>query len=211
MRIYALMTAVGLSIAGLAAAAEPCKTPPACTQVRTCGAPDSCARCGACCSCEKRCCIVCTYKEVKKTVWVVKCEEFCPLLPQCGRRCGCGECGSCSACGTEKACAEPNCGCDDCSKKCDPCAAENDKCYVTPKCGKMRERKILEKKEIVCMAPVYKCIVVYCCPSCGCNESGGQPSAAPPAGKSPAPTPAPAPVKSAQSTPTPATSASFME
>jgi len=209
MRIYALLTAVGLSIAGLAAAAETGKAPAACTEVQTCGAADCCAHCGSCCPCEKHCRVVCTVKEVKKTVWVVKCGEFCAPLPQCGRKCGGDGCGTCEA--AKASCAEPNCGCDGCGKKCDPCAAENSKCYVPPKCGKVRQRKILEKKEIICKVLVYKCEVVYGCPSCGCGECGDH-QPAPPAGKSPTTAPAPAPAKRVEIAPLPPVAgASFVE
>jgi hypothetical protein len=57
-------------------------------------------------------------KEIKKTVWVVECEEFCTTLP--GRCC-------------------------------------------TPRCGKVRCKKKLVKKEIKVQVPVYRCKVVDCC------------------------------------------------
>ena len=36
----------------------------------------ACAKCG--------CQLVCDVKEEKKTVWVVKCETMCTILPGCG-------------------------------------------------------------------------------------------------------------------------------
>ena len=161
MRTFALSLAVGWLVANGALAAEPCKVPAACTQVQTCGAADHCARCGRACQCEKHCCVVCEMKEVKKMVWVVKCEDFCAPLPNCGCEHGCcNGCNGCAACG-----AEPTC-CERCGKKCDPCAAEKNKCCVPPKCGKVRTKKVLVKKEVVCQVPSYKCVVVYTCPNC---------------------------------------------
>ena len=98
-------------------------------------------------------------KKVKKTSWVVKCEEFCPSLPGCGHGCksSCG--GSCDT------------GCDsDCCG--DPCASLK-KPMVPPKCGKVRCRKKLVKKTITCEIPSYKCIVVCCNAGCNacCDES----------------------------------------
>lgn len=187
MRIAVLSLAISWSVTCAAVAGDACKTPAACTEVQTCGTPDCCARCGSCCECEKYCKVVCGTKEVKKTVWVVKCEEFCAPLPNCGHKgCGCGECGSCNeaqTCGCEPACSDV-CG----AKKCDPCAVENNRCLVPPKCGKVREKKTLEKKEVVCKVPSYKCVVVYACSACGCQE-GGEKAPAPAAPAAPAPVP----------------------
>ena len=44
--------------------------------------------------------------------------------------------------------------------------------YVPPKCGKVRTRKKLVKKEIVCEVPVYKCVVVCSDPGC-CEAASG--------------------------------------
>jgi hypothetical protein len=183
MRNLALPLALGCLIASATIAGEPSKTPSPCGEAQTCGSPALCGRCGNHCCCEKYCKIVCEMKEVKKTVWVVKCSEFCTMMPNCGH----DDCCGCESCQAGKSCAEPSCGCE-CGKKCDPCAAENNKCYVPPKCGKIREKKTLEKKEVVCKVPSYKCVVVYCCPQCG-GEEKASPSAPPPA--NPAPSPAP--------------------
>jgi len=145
---------------GWATAADDAKPLAACAEVQTFGGAERCAHCGRCCACEKHCRVVCETKEVKKTVWVVKCEEFCAPLPGCGKGCGCGDARG--SCGNEAAC-----GCESCGKSCDPCAAENAKRYVPPKCGKVRERKTLEKKEVVCKVPSYKCVVGSACPECG--------------------------------------------
>lgn len=160
MRIFSISLAIGFSIAGLALAAAPCN-PNSCTKVQVCGSADHCGHCGCKCHCEKYCRVVCEMKKVKKHVWVVECEEFCPTLPN--RR------GCCDGCGCNGSC-ERNCGC--CDGKRDPCAVEKNKCFIPPKCGKMRVKKKLVKKEIVCKVLVYKCVVVYCCPKCECNECG---------------------------------------
>lgn len=202
MRTILLSLAVGWLLTDAAFAADACKTPAACTEVQTCGSADHCGRCGHAGPCEKYCKVVCGTKEVKKHVWVVKCEDFCVPLPNCGHK-GCGGCDECRACSAAEASGcEP--ACRDCGdgKKCDPCAAEKNKCLVPPKCGKVREKKTLEKKEIVCKVPSYKCVVVYACSACGCQESGSEkaPAAAPT--DTPA-APAPVPTKTTQDAPLP--------
>ena len=192
--VLSLTLILGWSLGGFTTASAECKAPGACKDVQTFGSCDHCGRCGCQSRCEKQCRIVCEMKEVKKTVWVVECEEFCTMLPRlcgpCANECHSGQCG---ACGPEHS---PDCGCEGCQKKCDPCAAEKDKCYYPPKCGKARVKKKLVKKEVVCKVPVYKCVVVYCCPQCGCNEGGaGTP---PPAAKQKPLPPAPAPHKTTQ-------------
>jgi hypothetical protein len=191
MRTFLLSFAIGGLLACGAIGSDTCKSPEACTAVETCGSADQCGRCGRHCGCEKYCKVVCTTKEVKKTIWAVKCEEFCAPLPGCGHH-GCGNCGACEAC---KA-AETTCS-NGCDGKCDPCAAEKNKCIVPPKCGKVREKKTLEKKEITCKVPSYKCVVVYACSSCGSQECGEKEAAPIPA------TPAPAPSKTTLNAPTP--------
>jgi hypothetical protein len=174
--VLSMFLAVGWIVANAAVAAESCRAPGACTEVQTCGAAGHCACCGRTCQCEKHCQVVCQMKEVKKTVWVVKCEDFCAPLPNCGLGCrkDCNGCKSCAAGGVEPTC------CEGCGKKRDPCAAEKNKCYVPPKCGKVRTRKVLEKKEVVCMVPSYKCVVVYTCPNCcGSEKCDGQAPATP--------------------------------
>jgi hypothetical protein len=182
-----LMTAVAslLLFAGSSWAAETSKAPAACTEVQTCGNTAQCGRCGSCCGCEKYCRVVCEMKEVKKTIWVVKCSEFCAPLPTLCH----DECCDCDACRAgSSSCSDQSCG-GECGKKCDPCAAENARTYVPPRCGKVREKKTLEKKEVVCKVPSYKCVVVYCCPQCSGGEKA-TPSTPPPA-KPLAPAPAP--------------------
>jgi hypothetical protein len=185
MRISALSLALGLWMAGAVLAAEAPCGPAGCEQTETCGQPGCCAHCGQHCCCDKYCQVVCTTKEVKKVVWVVKCEEYCRPCPGCplGRCNECCDSGACAAggCETKAGCDTSGKGC--CS--CDPCAVELAKRQTPPKCGPVHCRKILEKKEIVCQVPTYKCVVVYCCPNCTHCESG--PAA------SPAPAPAPAP------------------
>jgi len=163
MKTFAISVATTLLLTATGWAAEPCQAPATCSEVQTHGGVDRCGRCGCNGPCEKHCRVVCEMKEVKKTVWSVKCEEFCAPLP----RCGCKDCCDCE---------NGDCGCD---AKCDPCAVENAKKYVTPKCGKVREKKTLVKKEVVCKVPSYKCVVVYCCPQCGAAECAAVKSAAP--------------------------------
>jgi hypothetical protein len=97
-------------------------------------------------------------KEVKKTCWVVECEEFCAPLPAIGKdRCGC--------------CGAPDCG-GNCRGECGEhgqdgiCSSLFSKPLVPPQCGKVRCRKTLLKKEITSQVPVYKCVVV---PTCRCD------------------------------------------
>jgi len=176
MRTVLLSTAIGLLIVSGATAGDGC-APPACdpAAVQTCGTPDCCGGCGTKARCAKKVCqVVCDVKKVKKVVWTVECEEFCAPLPNCDRcrnGCGCGAGG--------QACCETACSsCESCCGKscCDPCASLRNRNYVPPKCGKVRCRKKLVKKEITCEIPVYKCVVVYACPSCcdprGCCEEG---------------------------------------
>jgi len=187
MKRYASwLFALGVLMAGGAAVVgEDVKAPAACREVQTYGSPDCCARCGSACPCEKHCRVVCEMKEIKKTVWEVHCEDFCAPLPQLGR-CGCRACGdSCSddaRCGVE--------GCD--GSQCDPCAVENGKNYVPPKCGKVRGKKTLVKKEVVCKVPSYKCVVVYACPNCGgCDGAEAEKAPAAPEPKTAPPAPLP--------------------
>jgi hypothetical protein len=158
-------------------------SPKDCTAVETRGNPDCCGRCGQLGCCQKYCKVVREMKEVKKHVWVVKCEEYCTSLPNCGKHCP----GTAEGCGCEATCCI-GCG------KCDPCAAEKKKDYIPPKCGKIREKKTLEKKEVTCKVPHYKCVVVYACANCGAAECGAE-KASPPASVAPAnPPPVPAPM-----------------
>jgi hypothetical protein len=199
MRILTLSLAIGWLVGGTAIASDAFKPPAVCTEVQTCGAAEQCGRCGRVCQCEKHCHIVCEMREIKKHVWIVHCEEFCPLLPGCGHS-GCKDCDACE-CGVDENCVvEPGC-CGGCGKGCDPCAAEKNKCFVPPKCGKMRTKKTLEKKEVVCKVPCYKRIVVYCCPSC-CNNEGCEGQPVSPAPEKPQ-KPAPAPTKTIQKAPLP--------
>lgn len=189
MKKILLSLAVGLMVAGVSYAGDACAKPAACDPAEVCGAPNQCGRCGHKGCCEKHCKIVCEMKEVKKHVWEVKCEEFCPTLPSCGRNCGCN-CGN--PCTEGQACCT-SCDCGG-RKGCDPCAGEDEKVsrMKTPTCGKTRVKKTLVKKEVTCKVPTYKCVVVYTCSSCGCNEGSGE-QAAPADAKPVEPPPAPAP------------------
>jgi len=185
MKTYALSLAIGLLIANCAIAAEACNAPAACNEVQTCGAPDCCAHCGCHGCCEKYCKVVCEMKEIKKTVWAVKCEDFCASLPGCPLHCG-----ECCESGDKECCKAANC--ETCDKCCNPCAELESRNYVPPKCGKVRAKKTLEKKEITCKIPTYKCVVVYACANCGLKCDGGE-KAEPQAPSAPAPAPPPAP------------------
>ena len=160
MRTVALSIVVGLLMACLAAAADRGSPAACCNQAREC-----CPRCGV----PKTCKVVCEMQKVKKTVWVVECEEFCAALPRCAPVCKpCGGCGKASC----QSCAEQSCS--------DPCESLR-RPTVPPKCGKVRSRKKLVKKEITCEVPVYKCVVVCCSPGCcgaGCRNAAEAPAPA---------------------------------
>lgn len=144
MRTILSTLAIGFLIANVSVAADYRGVPACCGQTHEC--------CN-CCGVRKTCKVVCEMKKVKKTCWVVVCEEFCTSLP--GRRCK-SSCGDSGCCG-------------------DTCASRG-KPMVRPKCGKVRVRKKLVKKTIICEVPVYKCIVV-CCNS-GCNACCYEPDRA---------------------------------
>ena len=170
MRSLVFATVIGLVAAGPALAGGECCAPASCDPVMYgdpgCD-PGYCNGCG----CRKVCKVVCEMKKVKKTVWVVECEDFCAPLPRLGCHHGCSPCAA-------------NCGaCKACKDCCDPCASLQ-RPIVPPKCGKVRTKKTLVKKEIECEVPVYKCVVV--CPTahgdCGqgwCEAPEGQAAPAP--------------------------------
>ena len=165
MRNLVFATAIATLWATAALAGDACSAPAACDLSAGCDPgccdPGLCDRCG----CQKKCQVVCEMKKVKKTVWVVECEDFCAPLPRCGR--GGDPCCD-PGCGADPAaCANGACGqCAACS--CDPCTSLECRDYVPPKCGKVRTKKNLVKKEIECEIPVYKCVVVCS----GCNDPG---------------------------------------
>lgn len=130
-----------------------------------------CSRCGA----AKTCQVVCEMKTVKKTVWVVECQDVCTALPGCvlGCRRGCDGCGADENCGQR-------CG------RCNPCDSLS-KCMAPPKCGSVRSVKKLVKKEIEYQVPTYRCVAVCC--GCGCGQGGCDPEKGP-AEAAPAPAPA---------------------
>ena len=169
MKCLAIFLATTWLAAQAALAGDGCIAPTGCEQEQCHHDPGCCPKCGT----KMVCKTVCEIKEIKKTVWNVKCEPFCAPLPRCGRCCGCGDpaCGGCEAgCGTIPACCDGTC--DQC-KNCDPCAVENAKCYVPPKCGPVRTKKTLEKKEVTCKVPSYKCVPVCCHCGGGCGDPGG--------------------------------------
>ena len=142
----------------------------------SCGTPDCCAQCGGRKACQKKVCqVVCEIKKEKKYCWSVQCEDFCAPLPNLP----CREC--CDKCGGDPA-------------KCGSCC---EKCVTPPKCGKVRTKMTLVKKEYEVEKPVYKCVVKYLCNDC-CDSgpAEGTPPAAPAAPSQPSGTPtlAPAPM-----------------
>lgn len=139
-----------LALALPAQAGGGCQGPECCVQAC---APTCCASCG-----QKVCRLVRGVKEVKKTVWVVECEEFCLPNPRCTRKC------------CQSSCREATCG-----DTCDGCCADgkcHSRCLVPPRCGPVRCRKKLIKKEITCKVPIYKCVVCgACCEGCVGDEN----------------------------------------
>ena len=201
-----LSLVVGLLIATAAYAADCCE--PACCD-KACCEPACCAK--------KYCKIVCDTVKVKKHVWTVECDEFCVPLPNCdlGLKCGCDRNGCCGE-GCQEGCCETGCGITAAnSPKCiakatDPCGVLN--CcrkVIAPKCGPVRCRKKLVKKEVVCEVPTYKCVVVSCgegcCdPACGATEQAPAEQAAPAeAPQAPAPAEIPAPPQASIMAPMP--------
>lgn len=157
MRTIVLSMAIGLLIANVTIAGDSCTVAGCCDPGACCQAQDGCGGCG----CRKVCKVVCEMKQVKKHVWVVECEEFCAPLPGLGR--GCAPCGD--------AICEPGYGEDGCGGegRPGPCASLY-KPMVPPKCGKVRCRKKLVKKEVTCEVPVYRCVVVCGGGGPGCRE-----------------------------------------
>jgi hypothetical protein len=187
MRTMALTLAVTF-LAATAVMAADCCPPAACEQPQACCPAQDC--CGPAChqACvQKYCQVVCTTKKIKKTIWAVKCEDFCPQMPRglcnpCGMGCGlignmaynlaCGQgCGTeCGAC--EPGCCEASC-CD--TGCCDPCASLRCRPECPPGCGNVRTKKKLLRKVIECEVPAYKCVVVCCGQACcdpGCCDAG---------------------------------------
>jgi len=196
MRTLLFAMAAGLLVATPALAGNGCTAPAAsgpeaCCPAETCG-PAACdPGCGpACCDtgcdacCRKVCRVVCDTKKVKKVIWQVQCEPFCPMLPGCGalHKClggGCCDdgCGSCceSDCCEDDYCGE-SCG-SGCGDLCESVRKANADCAAPPKCGKMRCKKKLLRKEIECEVPVYKCVVVDCGPAGTCGVPCGETAA----------------------------------
>jgi hypothetical protein len=159
MRVFGttLFMLLGLVLAQTASAGEEC-----------CGSAECCGRCGCHANCEKYCKIVPKEKEIKKTVWGVKCEDFCAPVPRMcgGHGCGCASCGDCGD------------SCDRCGGKgCDVCSRIHTN---PPHCGCVRTKKTLEKKEVTCKIQCWECVVVYACSGCGgaCCEEGYAPEKA---------------------------------
>ena len=112
--------------------------PLAARSVESLGHGSCCAQCGCSCECQKVCRLICEMKDVKKTCYSCKCEDFCVPGPsqKCPQPCGCGHCKQCR----EAACV--------------PTAA----CIKT--------KKVLVKHEEVTKKPTYRWVVEYVCPKC---------------------------------------------
>ncbi len=171
--------AFALAIAGAAEAAGGCCTPGACVpaSVEACSPGVQGVACPVNCG-RPDCRVIVEMKKVKKTVWVVECEEHCPALPGSRLLGGCKG-GSC----TGAACAQPA-TCGTACGACDPCAAERAKARAQcpPKCTRVRCRKRLKKKEIECEVPVYKCVPACRAGAarsvcCGADNPAGQSAA----------------------------------
>jgi hypothetical protein len=119
----------------------------------------------------------------------VECEEFCAPLP--GWR----------ACCKTVTCDVPTCDdggcCEPCGDRCGEGCCGPKSCYgipvAKPKCGPVRCRKVLVKKEYTCEVPVYECVVKYLCPGCCAAEQ----EVVPDVKQEPPPPPLPAPSKQA--------------
>ena len=154
------------------------------------GTPSSCGGCGCGGPCQRKVCqVVCGTKTITKYCWCVECEEFCAPLP------GCRPCSKTVTCDVPT-CADGGC-CDPCVDGCcDPCGGKRS-CFsipmAVPKCGPVRCRKVLVKKEYTCEVPVYECVVKYLCPDCCAAEE----EAVPKVEQEPAPPLPPAPSKQA--------------
>ena len=183
---HMMMRIVGMSLAAAAclAFAQPASAGGRGAAPASCGTQDSCADCGGCGPCQRKVCqVVCGTRTITKYCWCVECEEFCAPLPGCGPlacacssyrdRCGRGDCDSC--------------GDPDCDRQCD------EKCPIPPKCGPVRSRKRLVKKEYECEVPVYECVVKYVCPGC----CAGEEETVPEVQEESAPPPPPVPSKEA--------------
>ena len=141
MRVFVLSIVAGVLFASAAIAGDCCSQPACCE--KSCGSQAACK-------------VVCDMKKVKKHVWVVECVPICVANPGCDKGCGKG-------CGCDSSCDGGCCGCD-------PCAELLSRAMVKPKCGKVRYRKKLVKKTIVCEVPTYKCAVAPCGSGCGCDD-----------------------------------------
>ena len=181
---------ISLSVAVCLAFAQPATAGGRGAAPASCGTPDSCADCGGCGPCQRKVCqVVCGTRTITEYCWCVECEEFCAPLP------------GCRPCSKTVTCDVPTCdggGCCDASGNgcCDPGGGKKS-CYrvpmAVPKCGPVRCRKVLVKKEYTCEVPVYECVVKYVCAGCCAGEEEGVPEVQPES----APPPPPAPSKEA--------------
>ncbi len=159
--VTSLSAALALTIAGAVEAAAD-RTAAAAGTAAVVEACDPGCRGPNCCDpgTLKVCKVVVEMKTVRKHVWVVECEEHCPALPGSSlfNRCKDGFSRSGIGCVAPAACGTP-CG------VCGPCAALHAQVPCPPKCGTIRSRKVLKRKEIEYEVPVYRCVVVSHTPS----------------------------------------------
>jgi hypothetical protein len=111
--------------------------------VENLGHEGQCSHCGRWCACQKVCRMVCEMKDVKKSCYSCKCEDFCVPGPsqKCASHCGCGSCKECR----EAACV--------------------------PTVSHIKTKKVLVKHEEVTKKPTYKFLVEYCCPKCAACQA----------------------------------------
>jgi hypothetical protein len=97
-----------------------------------------CSHCRRCCECQKVCRVVCEMKEVTKTTYSCKCEDFCVPGKSCrvDNACSCGHCA-------------------DCRKQ-----------AWVPTAAYIKTRKVPVKHVEKKLVPTYKLVVEYVCPQC---------------------------------------------
>jgi len=112
-----------------------------------------CHHCGCECPVQKVCRVVCEMKEVTKTCYDCKCEDFC--VPGKSQRCP--KCNQCE------------CDCD-----CGGCKFGTKTWDWIPGCANVKTKKVLIKYEKKVKVPTYKYVVEYLCPTCHsqCENEG---------------------------------------
>lgn len=124
------------------------------------GAEGTCARCGACCCCQKVWCPVCEVKQADVPCWGCKCEDFCVPGPNCE---GCRHCKT---------------FCDSCDDNCDPTKPHSEpKRFIWtdwfPCFAQTYTRTKLMKKIEHVKVPSYKWVEEDLCPQCAAEAKTG--------------------------------------